>query len=151
MKKLFVILLALTLLLSMSALAMAADPDTAVSSEDEDYVGKDVELAEGEMGITALPEPADADAEIIEMEPIKAEVAEDEDFVGRDMVLEEGEAGITSVVGDDIAIGEGEFKIISYTPEQTPQDARNYLIFGILIIVTAGIVLLAKKKAHSKA
>ena len=108
MKKLFVILLALTLLLSMSALAMAADPDTAVSSEDEDYVG-------------------------------------------RDMVLEEGEAGITSVVGDDIAIGEGEFKMTPYTLEQPEQNFLNYLIFGILIIVTAGIVLLAKKKAHSKA
>lgn len=149
MKKLFVILLALTLLLSMSALAMAADPDAPVSSEDEDYVGKDMELAEGGMGITALPEPA-AVEEVLEMQPYKAEISEDQDFVGRDMVLEEGEAGITAVVGDDIEIGDGEFKIISYTPEQPQRDALNYLIFGILLILTAGIVLIAKKTAQSR-
>ncbi len=51
--------------------------------EDEDYVGKDMELAEGEMGIVSI------------------EIGEDEDYVGKDMELAEGEAGITSIDADE--------------------------------------------------
>ncbi|EEG76831.1 hypothetical protein [Dethiobacter alkaliphilus] len=79
---------------------------------EEDYVGRDMELEKGEMGITAVPgeldeveegfvgegqEPADGEARIISTD---ADVPEaDEDYVGKGMELEEGEMGIVSVDG----------------------------------------------------
>ncbi len=55
----------------------------AAANDVEDYVGKDMELAEGEMGIVSI------------------EIDEDVDYVGKDMELAEGEMGIISIGTDD--------------------------------------------------
>jgi hypothetical protein len=103
-KRVLVLVLALALSLMMAGIAAAEEPDTPVSTEiseednanividleddkavaeepvvEEDYVGKDMELKDGEMGITAVSEEAE------------------EDYVGKDMELKDGEVGITSV------------------------------------------------------
>jgi hypothetical protein len=97
MKKMFsivIVVLMLSLLLSGVAAANEA-PDNPVSREaevtgetndavkeepssDEDYVGKDIVLRDGEMGITSVEES-------------------DEEYVGKDLVLKDGEVGIISL------------------------------------------------------
>lgn len=53
---------------------------------EEDYVGKDMELKEGEMGITSVQENTEA---------------VEEDYVGKGVELKEGQMGITSVATED--------------------------------------------------
>ncbi len=78
MKKTVFLVIAVMLLTLAFAGAAAANEAPV-----EDYVGKGMELAEGEMGIVSI------------------EIDEDEDYVGKDMDLAEGEAGITSIGADE--------------------------------------------------
>ena len=92
----------------------------------EDYVGKDMELEEGEMGITAV----EGDAEVRD-EPASS----DEDYVGKYMELEEGEVGIISIDEGESSPGE--------------KEGVNYLLYGG-ILGLSGISFVAFKKVRSK-
>ena len=79
MKKSFLVAAVLVILMVFSAnLCAAADTNKdGDPGDDIDYVGKDMDLKEGEMGIVS--------------------VGDDIDYVGKDMDLKEGEAGIISI------------------------------------------------------
>ena len=74
MKKSLLVVGILVVLLMLSANVYAA-------SDDIDYVGKDLELKDGEMGIVSIGDSTD--------------------YVGKDMDLKDGEAGIISIEDGD--------------------------------------------------
>ncbi len=159
MKKIFFLLVTvLVLSLTIGGIALAGDenaegistveegvsPSNQGSGEvaegnDEDYVGKDLELEEGQMGIVSInnvEEPA------IEVEPISLEqddadraVSSDgEDYVGKDLVLKEGEVGIVSI--DESAMESALLK-----------DPKNNLpIYGGILLLVAGLSFVVFKK-----
>ena len=130
MKKGLVMITMMVVLLLFSANLCAA-------SNDIDYVGKDMDLKEGEMGIVS--------------------VGDDDDYVGKDMDLKEGEAGIISIedptdyVGKDLELEEGECGIISIDEGDADGSSRGFIpyVYGgaFLMLAASGIVVLRMKKA----
>ncbi len=126
MKKSLMMVSILVVLLMFSASVCAA-------SNDIDYVGKDMELEEGEMGIVS--------------------VGDDQDYVGKDMDLKDGEAGIISIedpndyVGRDLELEEGECGIISIDDEDSNRNFIPYALGGAFLVLTAsGVAVVRMKK-----
>ena len=78
-----------------------------------------------------------------------------ESVVGDDIEIEDGEFKIISieidndaVVGDNIEVGDGEAKIISFMPEEDEEKIKLPLAAGIpaIFVVAAGVVYLTAKK-----
>ncbi len=163
MKKIvFLLVTVLVLSLTIGGIALAGDknaegistveegvsPSNQGSGEvaegsDEDYVGKDLELEEGQMGIVSIEdvdavEEPDLDVETISLELDDADRAvssDGEDYVGKDLVLKEGEVGIVSI--DESAL------------ESAPveEHKNNLPIYGgILLIIAAGLSFVVFKK-----
>ena len=68
-------------MITMMVVLLMFSANLCAASNDIDYVGKDLDLKEGEAGIISIEDPTD--------------------YVGKDLELEEGECGI-------ISIGEGD-------------------------------------------
>jgi hypothetical protein len=146
MKKMFsvvIVIVMLSLLLTGIAAANEA-PDTPVSREaevttgetnnavreepigeepsaEEDYVGKDIELRDGEMGITSVEES-------------------EEEYVGKDLELKEGEVGIVSLPAgsaEDLARQSG-------IAEEEPVKS-NFPLYGGILAAAAVAFIVYKK------
>jgi hypothetical protein len=125
MKKTVILVIA-AMLLTLAFAGVA----TANAVSDGDYVGKDMELAEGEMGIVSI----------------------DEDYVGKDMELAEGEMGIVSIdedyVGKDMELGEGEAGIISIDLDEE-DEKTNFPLYGGIGFLAVGLFIFTYKKVFN--
>jgi DNA-binding cell septation regulator SpoVG len=146
MKKTVILVITVMLLTLVFAGVAAAN---AVS--DGDYVGKDMELAEGEMGIVSIDEDyVGKDMELAEGE--MGIVSIDEDYVGKDMELAEGEMGIVSIdedyVGKDMELAEGEAGIISIDLDEE-DEKTNFPLYGGIGFLTLGLFFFTYKKVFN--
>ncbi|MBS4021780.1 MAG: hypothetical protein KGZ79_05105 [Dethiobacter sp.] len=128
-KTVFLIIAVMLLTLAFAGVAAANN------APDEGYVGKGMELAEGEMGIVSI------------------EIDEDEDYVGKDMELAEGEMGIVSIeidededyVGKDMNLVEGEMGIVSIDAGDEVEKS-NLPLYGGIGFLTIGLFFITYKK-----
>ena len=106
---------------------------TVCAAAAEDYVGRDLDLKDGEMGIVS--------------------VGDDIDYVGKDLDLKDGEMGIVSVgddidyVGRDLDLKDGEAGIISIEDGDDEEGTSPYVYGGaVLLVAAAGGVALRFRK-----
>lgn len=158
MKKILALALITVSILIFQSIAFAAEKDVSapvghdisveademkivsIREEESPVVGEGIEIGEGEMKIVSFEEASNNEMEA----PIS----------GGGITAREGEARITAieetatpVVGEEIAIGADEMKIISFTPDMAEKAGNNtvyYMAAGIVVLLLAGALTYRK-------